>query len=119
MAQLAKDQQWRPGQWAFDGRKNIYSPDQFLPKEERSYQVSFECSMTPRYSQAPGLRTCSATPYSEFESSKPGRSMPCTAGDVIGGRADLCRRFAVDDHILPLHSVCGMGTDRVTQSLYS
>ena len=42
VAQLAKDQKWRPGQWAFDGRKNIYSPDQFLPKEERSYQVKLQ-----------------------------------------------------------------------------
>jgi len=46
VAQLAKDQKWRPGQWAFDGRKNIYSPDQFLPKEERSYQVNAERSIS-------------------------------------------------------------------------
>ena len=47
VAQLAKDQKWRPGQWAFDGRKNIYSPDQFLAKEERSYQVSFTLPHDP------------------------------------------------------------------------
>ena len=39
VSQLAKDQKWQPGQWAFDGRKNIYTPAAFLPKEERSYQV--------------------------------------------------------------------------------
>jgi hypothetical protein len=39
VSQLAKDQKWPPGKWAFDGRKNIYTPTAFLPKEERSYQV--------------------------------------------------------------------------------
>ena len=40
--QLAKDQKWPPGKWAFDGRKNIYTPTAFLPKEERSYQVTVQ-----------------------------------------------------------------------------
>ena len=39
IGQLAKDKKWPPGQWAFDGRKNIYTPKASLPREERSYQV--------------------------------------------------------------------------------
>ena len=46
---LAEQQKWKPGTWAFDGRKNIYSPRQFLPKEERSYRV--RCSLSPRKSE--------------------------------------------------------------------
>ena len=39
IAQLAQDSRWPVGQWAFDGRKNIYTPTGWLPREERTHQV--------------------------------------------------------------------------------
>ncbi len=37
--QALADQQGWPPHWAFDGRKNMYSPEAFLPQHETRYTV--------------------------------------------------------------------------------
>ena len=38
MRELADKEGWPVG-WAFDGRKNMYSPELFLPQHETQYEV--------------------------------------------------------------------------------
>ena len=38
MQALAEQQQWPVG-WAFDGLKNMYTPEAFLPQHETHYEV--------------------------------------------------------------------------------
>ena len=42
MQALAEQQQWPVG-WAFDGLKNMYTPDAFLPQHETHYEVCCAC----------------------------------------------------------------------------
>ncbi|CAD7705067.1 unnamed protein product [Ostreobium quekettii] len=50
MAELAEQQGWN-AQWAFDGKKNLYSPfgpDKYLPKHEHSFEVQLKESSPQR-----------------------------------------------------------------------
>ncbi len=38
MSAVAEQQQWPVG-WVFDGVKNMYAPDRFLPQHETHYEV--------------------------------------------------------------------------------
>ena len=38
MQALAEQQQWPVG-WAFDGLKNMYTPEAFLPQHETHYEA--------------------------------------------------------------------------------
>lgn len=38
MSAVAEQQQWPVG-WVFDGFKNMYAPDRFLPQHETHYEV--------------------------------------------------------------------------------
>ena len=42
MQALAEQQQWPVG-WAFDGLKNMYTPEAFLPQHETHYEVRQAC----------------------------------------------------------------------------
>jgi len=39
MQEVASQQNWPIGSWAYDGRKNIYAPSRFLPQRSQ-YEVS-------------------------------------------------------------------------------
>jgi hypothetical protein len=39
MQALAAQEKWTAG-WVFDGRKNLYSPEAFLPQNETTFEVS-------------------------------------------------------------------------------
>ena len=43
MQALAEQQQWPVG-WAFDGLKNMYTPEAFLPQHETHYEVRQACA---------------------------------------------------------------------------
>jgi hypothetical protein len=38
MQNLASQENWKNG-WVFDGRKNLYAPEQFLPTHESTFEV--------------------------------------------------------------------------------
>ena len=44
MQQLAQRENWRIGDWVYDGRKSIYSPQRYLPQKSE-YEVSASALM--------------------------------------------------------------------------
>jgi len=69
MQELSTQQKWPLGSWAYDGRKNIYSPSRFLPQRSQ-YEVDFRPTSTTlphiRIHSSPGqpsftVAVCQAT----------------------------------------------------------